>query len=121
MNNKEIRTVIADYMESIKDNTKKSLDFIEETVSYLTFLKNYLKLKPHEKIACDSALSGGNLTEGQIKKLNSFKKEKDRDNYIESLARANYFKRLAWLRFLHNEKENGKDCEKPYVEKSKED
>ena len=116
MTTEEVKTVIADHAESMKGNDKESLEFIEATMDYLMFLKRFIELEPYEKAAFEVAVSGGTINDAERRKLDSMTKEEDKDHYLGEIARTNYFRRCAWLGYLHGEK----NCDKPTVQNPKE-
>lgn len=111
MTTEEVKTVIADHAESMNGNDKESLEFINSTMDYLMYLKRFLELEPHEKIAFAEAVDGGNLNDAERKKLNRMTSDEEKDHYLGEIARTNYFRRCAWLGYLHGEK----NYDKPFI------
>lgn len=107
----KVKKAIADYIESLKDNDEEAMKFISSTIDYLMFHKRFLELKPHEKIAFEKVLDGGELNDRERRRLDELTNEEEKDNYIGQIARTNYFRRCAWLSYLHGEP----NCDKPFV------
>lgn len=108
MNEQEIMDSVSDYLETIKDNTVERLKFINTMLDYFMFHKRLSELKPHEIIAFGKALNGGELNDRERKRLEELTSEEEKDNYIGQIARTNYFRRCAWLNYLHGEPNSSK-------------
>jgi hypothetical protein len=107
----KVKEAIADHIESLKDSDVQRLEFINATIAFMMFHKRYAELKPHEKIACDMALDGSHLNDNERKKLAQIKNKMHKDEYLSGIARANYFRRCAWLSYLNGDP----NCDKPNI------
>jgi hypothetical protein len=96
----EILDKIDSFLQLSNGNTKERLDKINELLSFLNYNKRLTELSKEEKLNFVEAMEGANLTDKQRKILNE-SDVKMKDHYIEMWARSTYFRRCAWISYLH--------------------
>jgi hypothetical protein len=111
MNTEEVLNVMDAHLQEVNADQKERLSRINEMLDYLNYNKRLTELSEAEKQAFVDTMEGSTLSEYDRKKLDGLKSEKERDHYINEVARTVYFRRCAWLSYL-----SGERADKPYVE-----
>lgn len=100
---KDILKQIEDYVLSQK-KPDLQIQAISDVLDYGNYLHRLHTLTPEEQNDFLNTMETGNMTEEKRMILNNATAEQ-KDYYLSSWARDNYFKRCAWLQYLYGDTE----------------
>lgn len=104
----DVFAVMDDYLQEVNNDDEVRLERINELMDFLSYNKRLTALSAAEKLDFVHCMEGYPLSEKQRKALDE--NPEKQDYYITMWARSNYFRRCAWLSYLH-----GEDDYKPSV------
>ncbi len=92
-----------DYFQEANADTPERIKRIKSVQDFLAYTLRLTELSEVEKADFVKCMEGGIMTENMRKKLDDCKDEKQKDYYLDMWARSTYFRRCAWLGYLHGE------------------
>lgn len=106
MTTKQLIGLIDEHLQKVNKSTKKRIDRIKSLIDFLNYNLRITELSKNEKIDFVRTMEGGFLTNEMRTTLENCKTEEKKEHYIDMWARSNYFRKCAWLQYLHGEVEN---------------
>jgi hypothetical protein len=105
----EVMDIVSNHLQEANHDTEERLKRIEALEQFLGYDRRLTELSDDEKEAFVNSMEG-NLSDHERRMIANKPEGAEREKYIDSLARANYFRRCAWMNYL-----NGTSKDKPIV------
>ena len=95
--------IIEEHLQEVNDNTKERVTRIKNLLDFLNYSLRLTELSEKEKEDFYGSIKGYPLNDNMRKTLEGCPNEEIKDYYITMWARSTYFRRCAWLQYLHGE------------------
>lgn len=110
MKTEELFTAIDNHLQSLNNKEDERIKAIKELLDFLNYNLRLTELTAEEKQDFIKTIEGNNLSDACRDKINNAKSETEKNYYVDMYARANYFRKCAWMDYLY-----GKSNEKPTI------
>lgn len=105
----DILSLIDNHLQEANTDDAERMKRIDEIIDFLMYNKRLTALSPEEKLAFVQTMEP-ELSDEERKVINGCKTKKDKEHYIDMWARSTYFRRCAWMAYLH-----GESTDKPFT------
>lgn len=114
MKTDEVLNVIDEHLQEVNSDQKERIARIVQIQKYLSYNLRLTKLTDEEKENFVESVEGGHMTDEMRKTIDNCKTKEQKDHYYDMWARSTYFRKCAWMSYLH-----GETNDKPFASKEK--